>query len=835
MNDLHDREARWHAALLRQKALEEQLSQEGADRFRRRLQQAEQAGQASAVGGAQRLLSEGMVKLEQAIQAMIDKRMGRPHLAVRWCKLVGADVAAYLTTKVVLGSSTARSVRSVAYSLSNFIQSELQYRRFKEQAPGLFEYKLRGFRTSHYGHRNRSLSASLGHTDIDCSDLEIPPTQRIHLGVKLLDLLIGTTGLAEIVHESEMRGRQGKRTEARIRLTEETLAWIEARNAILELRHPILRPMVVPPLDWAPGVTGGYRFVLRGRFPLTRRRLRMATKGSTMQPVVYSALNAVQRTPWQVNDRMLRLVQRLMVQGGDVAGLPASDPVPLPAKPQDIDTNEEARKAWRRAAAQVKNQNAELAERRADVQAILQTAERLVEEPCIYFPHSLDFRGRIYPLPSGLSPQGNDLARSLLLFAEGKPVDASGARWLAIHGANCLGESPEGQKMSHLTLDERMEWVASNSQRIVAAADDPFQDLWWAKADDPLEFMAFCFEWANLLRANDAGEEYVCCLPVAMDGTCNGLQHFSALLQDEVGAAAVNVTAQERPQDVYQRIADHVLDALGKTSDAMGLLWLGLHQKTRIVNRKLTKRPTMTFGYGSKRYGFAKQIEEYLRQHPDAKLIGKHFTRSDDPTRARRAYRDAAIYMSELIWDALQALVSGAFLGMEWMQEVSRGITRQNKSVRWTVPCTGFEVVQAYVQTRGQKVNTILAGAQFKPTVYHKTSKINGPKQANAIAPNLIHSLDAAALMLTVEAAAAEGIEHFAMVHDSYGTLPSDCDLLARCLRQSFAKLYCQQDVLADLYQQFAAQWETPEKCPAPPAKGTLDVSQVLGSTYFFS
>jgi DNA-directed RNA polymerase len=34
----------------------------------------------------------------------------------------------------------------------------------------------------------------------------------------------------------------------------------------------------------------------------------------------------------------------------------------------------------------------------------------------IYFPTFLDFRGRIYPTPNYLSYQGNDLARSLLLF-----------------------------------------------------------------------------------------------------------------------------------------------------------------------------------------------------------------------------------------------------------------------------------------------------------------------------------------------------------------------------------------------------------------------------------
>jgi DNA-directed RNA polymerase len=34
----------------------------------------------------------------------------------------------------------------------------------------------------------------------------------------------------------------------------------------------------------------------------------------------------------------------------------------------------------------------------------------LRDEPVIYFPHQLDFRGRAYAVPVGLQPQGNDHA-----------------------------------------------------------------------------------------------------------------------------------------------------------------------------------------------------------------------------------------------------------------------------------------------------------------------------------------------------------------------------------------------------------------------------------------
>jgi len=37
----------------------------------------------------------------------------------------------------------------------------------------------------------------------------------------------------------------------------------------------------------------------------------------------------------------------------------------------------------------------------------------------IYFPHNMDFRGRVYPIPPHLNHMGADVNRGLLEFAEG--------------------------------------------------------------------------------------------------------------------------------------------------------------------------------------------------------------------------------------------------------------------------------------------------------------------------------------------------------------------------------------------------------------------------------
>lgn len=836
MREMNEEE--WTRLLKRQEELETAACREGAARFRKKLLEAEQGEQGATVGAAKRLLKEGVVRLEAGLQAVVDGKggPGRRHLAARWIKMLGTETTAYIALKVVLDRiGKPVDLGWLASRISQQVTLELKYRRFQEQRPQLFEYKLKSFHTSSHAHRAKSLSGSLRLADVDVSDLEMSTGTAVAVGTKLLDLVIETTGLVEIqrVRVEDLPWRRPK-----LRLvvspTAETLEWMTRYNDLAELHQQIRIPMVVPPLRWGPGVQGGYRFALRSSQWLVkswRKEARDLVANADM-PEVYNAINTLQHTAWRVNDRVLDVVDAVFQAGGDAAGVPPSVDDPLPAKPVDMEDNEAARKQWRKRAKAVHAANAI---RRQKVVIFLQTvsvARQMREDEAFYFPYFLDFRGRVYPVAPRLSPQGNDLCRGLLTFADGKVVDAAGARWLAIHGANCLGDTPEGAKVSAMTFDERQGWVAKHSEAIRAVARDPMGVTWWMDADKPLQFLAFCFEWDGLLTAHERGEEYVCALPCSMDGSCNGLQHFAALLRDPVAAEAVNVTPQERPQDLYQRTASRVLARVEAeaATNPVALQWLALHTRFGIISRKLTKQPTMTFSYGSKKWGFVKQVRTHLQEHAEYLEI-------------REALADVGLTracseMAEWIWESLQDIVVSAFNSMAWMQEMASGASRRGRygrSVRWTVPLTGFPVQQEYYHWTSKKVKTVLQGSLIWPRVPGEPSKVNRRRQVNGISPNLIHSLDAATLILTVNQAATEGVEAFAMIHDSYGTVPTDCELLARVLRRSFVRLYTQGRVLDSLYEELSQQWAKPEKAPRPPELGELEVSEVLASSYFFA
>lgn len=853
----------FEAQLIRQQSLEDHMLSAGAKRFRDRLYSARESGRESLAGAARKLLHDAIQPTERGLQAMLDgarATRGRKHFAVHWldklttqlrrelvdkkgraltakettaCETDAVAIAAYLTCRCVLNTMMMRlPAAKCAAELSENFCDELRYRRFREQAPGLYHYRTAQFTTTSYTHMARSLNAAVQYAEIDTRDITMERNVALLVGLKFMDVFAETTGLCTVeqgFHEQlgSVR-RKAVRRELFLVPTGDTAEWIDHRNAALEFLRPLHMPMVVPPLAWSAGRRGGYRFALRNKYPFVRRGHEEAQHHD--MPIVYAAVNRIQETAWRINPRVLALVQDIAERGGEMAGIPRTVPVELPVRPTDIATNKEARTIWRKRTGILKDAEHQRTIVAKDFLNTLSTALAVHHESCIWFPCNVDFRGRVYPLVNYLSPQGNDLSKSLLTFAQGRALGSHGADWLATHGANCLGETPDGVKLSRATLAERVEWIVKHTLDIEAVVRDPFAARWWMDADDPLQFYAFCVEWAEYAtyHRQGRGEEYVSSLPCAMDGTCNGLQHFSAMLRDEVGGRAVNVVPQERPQDIYQQIAEGVMTRLeGMASDdEMARLWL----TSDLVNRKLAKRPTMTFPYGSKKFGFRSQLIQFLRELETYPDIRRHFS-DGDTKRDKKRIAQACSLMALLVWETICAELSGAARGMDWLQQVARSVAHNGTCVAWRVPGTDFLVRQGYMKVTTKQIKTMLAGKIVQPSVYTTTGKPNALKQANAVAPNFVHSLDAAALMLTVDMAAAEGVEAFAMVHDSYGTHAADCAVLAQCTREAFYRLYSRCDVLASFAEQVKGYCA---EVPSVPDKGRLDLAGVLVSDYFF-
>ena len=801
--------------------LEDDALANGALRFRKRLEELAKAGDSASEGAARKLLLRVLEPTIEGLEAILKIKDQRGlTLLVKWLNLVGCEAAAYITIKVLLGKPhLPPSLVKLAPSISRLLCDEVRYQKLRREARGLFEYRMRSFNTTSYKHRAYSLNQTARYAGVE--DEVLSDRDAMILGVKLINVCLVNTEIGRF--ETKKRRKSGRVVTAKnFVLTDETKELIEKTNNILQFNRPQALPMVLEPLPWSAELNGGYHYALRGKYPLIRKTTGKSARQTDM-PFVYEGLNRIQATPWRVNADMLTIVQNLQAKGSNLGGLPDAEPEPLPERhewmdqkiPREERTDEQQEEliAWKKRAAQVKEGNNLRASKLIEWYYAVSLAKQFVQFTRIWFPHNLDFRGRTYPICSGLQPQGADLQRGLLTFADSKPLGPDGAFWLCVHGANTLGEY-DGIKFSKQSFDQRVQWIRANSERICQIASDPEQFDWWSDADEPFQFLAFCLEWRRFMdcATDEQRMAFRSSLPIGQDGTCNGLQHFAALLRDSSGARAVNLKPEPVPRDVYDEVHRAVREALVEDASsgvAEAEWWLrGEH-----LQRSLFKRPTMTFAYGSKTFGMARQLEESLVAEPHPEL------------------HEMCRYLAIKIWAALEQVVVAAFGAMEWLSECAAAVVPVTGVVEWTVPMTGFPARQVYWDATRHMVKTTLCGQAVRLSLFRSTKEPLLYKHKNGIAPNYIHSLDAAALMVTTVLASAEGVTHFGMVHDCYSTHAADVPALASATREAFIALYDGVDVVDNLYQQFSRIAEVPQ----PPPKGTFDVHEVRDSRYFFS
>lgn len=685
---------------------------------------------------------------------------------------------------------------------------------------------------------------------------------QVATGLVVLASIIEKTGLIENELASSKTG-----TVENIKLTQKTLDYINQRNEIAQFFMPFYKPCVIPPREWTDVRSGGYHGVLAGRHCVVKGRhgdreyIRALRKAD--MSLVYEGLNYLQNTAWKVNAQVFEVMDQLAYEStqGDLPDVKKVDPLErLPFFDNDAKGWEEwqkkAFKDWKVKNAEIHTDNYEKEGAVTNLTATLETARQYLNEDRFYFPWNLDTRGRAYPIARGLQPQGSDWQKALLQFAEGQPYDAWARYYLMFHGANCYGETEEGVKLDKELYQTRVEWIEENRDFIFSIADDPMGMAHaWDKVESPWMFLAFCFEFTRCERQMMAGLPAVTHLAPAFDGSCNGLQHFSAALRDEIGGAAVNLTANETPSDIYRLVAtklqaylmevakgvavgvieEEVEDDDGKRIKyklcdvTMARRWLA----TSKIGRDLCKQPVMTTPYGSNQQGIKMQMVKKLDKQ-GFKFPPLPWNDQDKPS-------DNFVectWLAGKIVSAIGEVVVKAREAMDWLQDAARVANKNGSEIWWTAP-SGLPIKQFYEDLGQIRINTEFMGQTYKPKMIDLagTPKLSKHEQVNGIAPNFVHSLDASAMLLTVVRLGRKGIKDFFMIHDSFGVPACFGNDLWMETRNVFVEIYEKHDVLQEFRDGLVESLpeELAEKLKPLPRKGKLDLSEVRRSDFFFA
>jgi len=512
----------------------------------------------------------------------------------------------------------------------------------------------------------------------------------------------------------------------------------------------------------------------------------------------------------------------------------------LPPKPPDIAENKEARKSYRRAATEVMNKNAHAFRRNCRTRMTMEAVRRF-ENKEFFIPWSFDYRGRAYPIPSFLTPQDTDFGKSLINFSNGSVITDDACDWLSFQCATTYGRTKD-------TMSERLKWTEDNLFTITRVATDPIGNRPdWEAAEEPWQFLAACDEYYRCIIMQTCHVTY---LPVATDATCSGLQILALLAKDKKTAQLVNVLPSERPQDAYQVIADDTKPHIPKRLQPY-------------MDRKVTKRTVMTIPYNAKPYSNSTYVKDALSDK-GFKYVGDKSKYDVNHANLRDAVYDDGKFLSreELtilvrrLRESMSRIVPGPMAVMKWIEdEINQAICNgpyiivkdesrpykealdENGKViknlyysrvcythpgfTWVTP-SGFIVHQRIKKKKVEVLDLQLLGRCQIRVATDDTDEVDRARHKAATAPNLIHSLDASLLHLSVQRFDAP----IALIHDSVLCRATDMSLLSTIVRETYMDI-AKQDYLTDFAGQIMAETE-------PPIIGDLEPSSVIDSTYFF-
>lgn len=418
------------------------------------------------------------------------------------------------------------------------------------------------------------------------------------------------------------------------------------------------------------------------------------------------------------------------------------------------------------------------------------------EKESFFFPVTMDSRGRMYYRGGLLTPQGTDFCKAAFQFAESMPLGSTGLDAICLHVANCLGHDK-------LSYNDRLACI---EQYIDCGDFDAINDhidvaTRWPKSD-VFQATVAILELKRILLLIERGDA-VCDIQSNLvchqDGTCNGLQHMSAITRNYETAKTVNCTASthdDDPLDIYGIVATEATKSKALSPEAVKLMMK--------YGRSMAKDGVMITGYGAGEVTVQNGVYKFL--------VSKH-ENGAVANEIGKAYVEAMQFKAAAVKTLTKAVKSRVESALEFGRE----------KFQWTT-ADGFVATTEY---RDLEVNRVRAGV-FNALVRNMHPlPLDEIKSIGAMAPNFIHSIDATHLRMVVN-----GCGHdLVTIHDSIGSHAATYFDTATVIRKEFVAVH-EYDALENLCKNMGVG---SNQVRTPKFRGTYDINEALESSYIFS
>ena len=283
------------------------------------------------------------------------------------------------------------------------------------------------------------------------------------------------------------------------------------------------------------------------------------------------------------------------------------------------------------------------------------------------------------------------------------------------------------------------------------------------------------------------------------------------MFRDPTGAEYTNLcdSGGDEKRDIYMRVAEVGSESVKYDDENIREFW-----KDKPISRGMAKRPVMTFCYGSTLKSCIGYVCDGLAETSAQPIL-------DDEGKMLYTLHKLAVPVAKALRRGVVQTVPAAAQAMQYFQNLAR---RCSEPLRWITP-SGMPVVN-YIEGELDKQVFIRSMGITKVLVRQKDGMYNTRKAAAAISPNIVHSLDASHLCMTLVACDFDVVP----IHDSFACLPCNVDAMHKALREQFVELY-QHDLVQQLR---AAPLKKGMTEPTPPETGLFDLRSVLSSRFVF-
>ncbi|MCZ4693312.1 hypothetical protein DWB61_02035 [Ancylomarina euxinus] len=547
-------------------------------------------------------------------------------------------------------------------------------------------------------------------------------------------------------------------------------------------------PLTEQPVDWKyenNTISGGYQHI---QYEMIRSHVRDIDY-SLYSKNVFDSINYIQSTAWCINESVLMRIEQDLVEPRYNDFVKFNKPDNKSCK-LEIDLNDSSLKISESERAKIKdnrkiylqslelykayyNQYESALSNYRTHKLAIKLAKKYIDKT-IYFPHSYDSRGRIYPIPSILSPQGTDAIKAMLEYAQGEQLTKNGENWCWAYLASLYGDD----KLPFTHRVQRGKEMLNTSYK---------------QADKPYQFLSHQIEMQNFI--NDSN--YKIKTRIHLDACNSGSQFTSAITGDIAGCEATNViptfdkNGNQKREDIYIRIAETSIDLI---DDELNELKFKMNMKNEFQHedkiekleilmklletngRSICKTPVMISNYGGTTIGMSDLIwKSIIQNNIDTHWITK----------------ESALHLSRIIGEAIYGELNGGKAFEKYIQEMNSILTKSNKAISWKTS-DGFMVNHVkYKEASKKQITLKLPNSEKQINIFQKdrSSIIDSKKMRRAISPNFIHSLDADLLRRVALRLRNNNIKSSDWIHDSFGCHPNHVDKMLVIIKKEFIAL----------------------------------------------